>query len=257
MTLLILLAQTPPAGDGKVAIDDERLQDGVPKGLQKVELDLDDALFLEFEEKEDVTSTTSIESLSEPAESSATEEQAEGQTEAPTKASRKKIWIFGIAAILCLLFGAGSAYFFMKSGTPLPEAQENAALERSQAENTAAETGTAADLGAESTNSQQTELLLAFPLEKFQVEYNLDGKTRLLTSRFSIPETTPVMRAELQAKSIFVRDGIYRYLKNSPLSFLDNPQESEKLKTDIASVINQNIKSGQVSEILIEEYVVQ
>jgi flagellar protein FliL len=257
MTLLILLAQTPPAGDGKVAIDDERLQDGVPKGLQKVELDLDDALFLEFEEKEDVTASTSIESLPEPEDALESGEQAEGQPEAPTRAGRKKIWIFGIAAILCLLFGAGSAYFFMKSGAPLPEAQESAAPESLQEESTAAETATAASLGAESTNSQQTELLLAFPLEQFQVEYNINGKTRFLTSRFSIPDTTPVMRAELQAKTIFVRDGIYRYLKNSPLSFLDNPQESEKLKTDIASVINQNIKSGQISEILIEEYVVQ
>ncbi|MDO9581921.1 MAG: flagellar basal body-associated FliL family protein [Desulfomicrobium sp.] len=257
MTLLILLAQTPPAGDGKVAIDDERLQDGVPKGLQKVELDLDDALFLEFEEKEDVTASTSIESLPEPEDALESGEQAEGLPEASAKAGRKKIWFFGIAAILCLLLGAGGAYFFMKSGPPLSEKQASTASDSPQGENTATETGTPASLGAESTNSQQTELLLAFPLEQFQVEYTRDGKTRFLTSRFSIPDTTPVMRAELQSKTIFIRDGIYRYLKNSPLSFLDNPQESEKLKTDIASVINQNIKSGQISEILIEEYVVQ
>ena len=50
MILLILLAQPSPPGDANVALDDERLQDVVPKGLQKVELDLDDALFLEFEE---------------------------------------------------------------------------------------------------------------------------------------------------------------------------------------------------------------
>lgn len=257
MTLLILLAQTPPTGDGKVAIDDERLQDGVPKGLQKVELDLDDALFLEFEEKEEVDSTTSIESLPEPEEIPETGEPVEGQLETSAKPGRKLLWIFGIAAMLCLLLGAGSAYFFMKSGPPPPEEQASAAPESSPGENTAAETGTEGSLSAESANAQQTEQQLSFPLEQFQVAFTLDGKTRFLTSRFSIPDTTPVMRAELQAKKIFVRDGIYRYLKNSPLSFLDNPQESEKLKADIAAVINQNIKSGQVSEILIEEYVVQ
>jgi len=258
MTLLILLAQTPPAGDGKVAIDDERLQDGVPKGLQKVELDLDDALFLEFEEKEDVASSTSVESLPEPEETPKTDELVEGQLEAPTKAGRKKIWIFGIAAILCLVLGAGSAYFFMKSGPPLPEEQASPATENLQGETASPETDPAASLSIESTNAQQAEQqLAAFPLEQFQVEYNLEGKTRFLTSRFSIPDTTPVMRAELQTKTVFVRDGIYRYLKNSPLSFLNNPQESEKLKADIATVINQNIQSGQVSEILIEEYVVQ
>lgn len=257
MTLLILLAQTPPAGDGKVAIDDERLQDGVPKGLQKVELDLDDALFLEFEEKEDVTTSTAIESLPEPEEAPGTGEPVEGSPEATTKSGRKKVLIFGIAIILCLLLGAGGAYFFMKSGSPPPEDQSEAAPESLPGENAATQTGAADGPSAASTNAQQTEQLLAFPLEAFQVAYTLDGKTRFLTSRFSIPDTTPVMRAELQAKKIFVRDGIYRYLKNSPLSFLDNPQESEKLKTDIAAVINQNIKSGQVSEILIEEYVVQ
>jgi flagellar protein FliL len=257
MTLLILLAQTPPAGDGKVAIDDERLLDGVPKGLQKVELDLDDALFLEFEEQEDVASSTSIESLPEPEETPQTAEPADGQPETPAKPTRKKIRLFAIAAFLCLLLGAGGAYFFMKSGTPLPEEQASNTPESLPGEDAVAETGTAGNLSAESTNSQQPEQLLAFPLEQFQVAYTHDGKTRFLTSRFSIPDTTPVMRAELQAKKIFVRDGIYRYLKNSPLSFLDNPLDSEKLKTDITAVINQNIKSGQVSEILIEEYVVQ
>jgi flagellar FliL protein len=257
MTLLILLAQTPPAGDGKVAIDDERLQDGVPKGLQKVELDLDDALFLEFEEKEDVASSTSIESLPDPEETAQTGEPPDGQPETAAKPARKIIRLFGMAAILCLLLGAGGAYFFMKSGPPPPEDPASATPESLPTANTAAETGTAGSLSAESTNAQQTDQLLAFPLEKFQVAFTLEGKTRFLTSRFSIADTTPVMRAELQAKKIFVRDGIYRYLKNSPLFFLDNPQESEKLKTDIAAVINQNIKSGHVSEILIEEYVVQ
>jgi flagellar FliL protein len=65
------------------------------------------------------------------------------------------------------------------------------------------------------------------------------------------------MRAEIQAKRVLIRDGIYRYLKNSPLFFLDNPQESEKLKADLTTVINQVLKSGQVSEILLEEYVVK
>lgn len=257
MTLLLLLAQTPPVGDGKVAIDDERLQDGVPKGLQKVELDLDDALFLEFEEKEDVAASTAVESLPDPEEKPGTEELPEGQSEAPSRSTRKKLWFFGIAAALCLLLGAGGTYYWMKSGLPSAGEPAGTAAESAQEEATATESGPTVGLDVQGTTAQQTEQPASFPLERFQVEYVLDGKTRFLTSRFSIPDTTPVMRAELQAKMVFVRDGIYRYLKNSPLSFLDDPQESGKLKTDIASVINQTIKSGQVSDILIEEYVVQ
>jgi flagellar FliL protein len=257
MNPLILLAQTPPTGDGKVAIDDERLQDSVPKGLQKVELDLDDALFLEFEEKEETAPSTSAEALPESEPPPVAEELTEGQPEAAARPGRKKIWIFGIAAALCLLLGAGGSYFFMKSDPLLTDEKASGVPDRSQDEVAAEEPDTAAKLAAESATTPQAEELVAFTLEQFQIEYTVDDKTRFLTSRFSIPDTTPIMRAELQAKRIFVRDGIYRYLKNSQLSFLDNPQESEKLKTDIAAVINQTIKSGEVSEILIEEYVVK
>lgn len=257
MTLLLLLAQTPPPGDGKVALDDERLQDGVPKGLQKVELDLDDALFLEFEEKEESPASTALESLPEPEDAPGPEIPADGQPEAQAKARRRKLWIFAAAALVTLLLGAGGAYFFMKSGTPMPEEQAATAPDSPQEDPTAAANAIAGNASGPDAEALQAEQRAAFPLEKFQIEYTLDGKTRFLTSRFSIPDTTPVMRAELQAKTVFVRDGIYRYLKNTPLSFLDNPQDSERLKTDIATVINQNIKSGQVSEILIEEYVVQ
>ena len=65
------------------------------------------------------------------------------------------------------------------------------------------------------------------------------------------------MRLELQTKSLVIRDGVYRYLKNSSLSFLDNPQNSEKLKSDLATVVNQYMQSGKVSEILLETYVVK
>jgi flagellar protein FliL len=165
--------------------------------------------------------------------------------------------IFGIAAILCLLLGAGGAYFFMKSGPLRPKIRQGRSRKLAGRGRRDANRHCGQPRLRKAQTPSKPNSCSPSPLRQFQVAYTLDGKTRFLTSRFSIPDTTPVMRAELQAKKIFVRDGIYRYLKNSPLSFLDNPQESEKLKTDIAAVINQNIKSGQVSEILIEEYVVQ
>ncbi|SFL36380.1 flagellar FliL protein [Desulfomicrobium norvegicum] len=253
MILLILLAQISPEGDKNVALDDERLQDSVPKGLQKVELDLDDALFLEFEETEEETEATPLESLPEPEEAAPPSEQ----TEAPAKKNRKKLWILGIAASLCLLFGAGGSYYFMKSDPPAPE-EQNAKESESSPEQHAPE-GSASDAveSHENATVQPPEQIEAYSLEQFQIEYNIDGKIRFLTCRFSIPDTTEIMRAEIQAKKLFIRDGVYRYLKNSPLFLLDTEQGSEKLKTDLAAVINQTLKSGQVSEILLEEYVVK
>lgn len=253
MIRFLLLAQTSPEGDSNVALDDERLQDSVPKGLQKVELDLDDALFLEFEEKEDVPESTPVEASPEPEEAAPLSEKPEVQT----RKNRKKLWIFGVAAALCLMLGAGGAYYFMKSGPPLPD--EQASEPQSPQEQAAgSESAPAPDeSSAEKAAAQQAEQIDVYSLEQFQIEFNLDGKVRFLTCRFSIPGTTSVMRAELQAKTVFVRDAVYRYLKNSPLSFLTTPEESEKLKADIVAVVNQVIKSGHVSEILLEEYVVK
>ena len=155
------------------------------------------------------------------------------------------------------MLGAGGAYYFMKSGPPLPD--EQASEPKSPQEQAAgSESAPAPDeSSAEKAAAQQAEQIDVYSLEQFQIEFNLDGKVRFLTCRFSIPGTTSVMRAELQAKTVFVRDAVYRYLKNSPLSFLTTPEESEKLKADIVAVVNQVIKSGHVSEILLEEYVVK
>ncbi|UTF50275.1 flagellar basal body-associated FliL family protein [Desulfomicrobium sp. ZS1] len=145
----------------------------------------------------------------------------------------------------------------MKSDPPAPGEQTSTEAQSTQEPQTPQDSAPAQADSPEKTQTQKPEEIQAYSLEQFQIEYTLEGKIRFLTCRFSIPDTTPIMRAEIQAKKVLIRDGIYRYLKNSPLFFLDNPQESEKLKTDITTVINQTLKSGHVSEILLEEYVVK
>lgn len=252
MTLLVLLAMPLPDGDTNVALDDERLKDDVPKGLQKVELDLDDALFLEFEEKEEEPPPAE----SEPEPETETETTAlVPQEKAPSSFDRKKYLILGIAAALCLILGAGGAYFFLKSGveeTSAPQQTENA----SQAEGPSGEQAEAPAHEAAKAPAMPPALV-THTLEKFQVEYVVANQIRFLSCSLSIPGITEIMRLEMQAKSVFIRDGVYRYLKNAPLSFLDNPGNSDKLKNDLAAVINQHMKSGSVSEIMIEEYVVR
>lgn len=253
MILLILLAQPSPPGDANVALDDERLQDVVPKGLQKVELDLDDALFLEFEEKEEVLVQTPAEALPEPEETPLAPEISTS----PAKPVRKKMWILGIAAGMCLLLGAGGAYFFMKSGTTQPEEDAKTTQESLQNQTTAAQTAPEQNATPGTPATAMPEKIYTYSLEQFQVEYVQNDQIRFLTCRFSIPGASEIMRLELQTKSLVIRDAVYRYLKNSSLSFLDNPQNSEKLKSDLATVVNQHLQSGKVSEILLETYVVK
>lgn len=254
MILLILLAQPSSPGDANVALDDERLQDVVPKGLQKVELDLDDALFLEFEEKEEVLVQTPAEALPEPEETPLAQPQVSAS---PAKPGRKKMWILGIAAGLCLLLGAGGAYFFMKSGTTQSEEGEKTTQETLQNQTAAAQAAPEQNATPGTPGAALPEKIFTYSLEQFQVEYVQNDQIRFLTCRFSIPGASEIMRLELQTKSLVIRDAVYRYLKNSSLSFLDNPQNSEKLKSDLATVVNQYMESGKVSEILLETYVVK
>ena len=247
MILPLLIAQTSPDGESNVTLDDERLQEGIPKGLQKVELDLDDALFLEFEEKEEEP-----EPEPEPEPEAPSPPPAVQEHPAPAR-SRKKILIFGIAAVLCLLLGAGGAYFFMKSGTEQPQEAAEPVSQPAKGEHANTETKKPTSENA----TVKPVVLVAHPLARFQVEYALADQIRFLTCRLVVTNITELMRLELETKSVFVRDGIYRYLKNAPLSFLDNPANSDKLKKDLAQVINQHLKSGQIDEILIEEYVVR
>ncbi len=247
MILPLLFAQTSPDGESNVTLDDERLQEGVPKGLQKVELDLDDALFLEFEEKEEEPEPEPEPEPEAPAPLPVVQEQ-----KAPPR-SRKKLLIFGIAAVLCLLLGAGGAYFFMKSGTEQPREVAEPEPQPAQGEHA----DTAATKTTPENATAKPVVLVAHPMARFQVEYALADQIRFLTCRLVVTNITELMRLELETKSVLVRDGVYRYLKNAPLSFLDNPANSDKLKQDLAQVINQHLKSGQIDEILIEEYVVR
>jgi flagellar FliL protein len=247
MILLVLFAKPLPDGSSNVALDDERLQDEVPKGLQKVELDLDDALFLEFEEKEEEAPLPPETAPEQEQETTAIVLQ---ETVSPSP-GRTKYWLMGIAALLCLMLGAGGSYFFMKSTLKDGEnahPPENPASIQTEATGSVPETA---------GPSQEPTQPVTHHLEKFQVEYVLENQIRFLSCSLSIPNVTEAMRLEIQAKSVFIRDGIYRYLKNAPLSFLDNPDNSDKLKKDLVAVVNQHISSGTVTEILLEEYVVR
>ena len=83
-----------------------------------------------------------------------------------------------------------------------------------------------------------------------------EGEIRFLRCRFSIPTENPVLYGELRAKNIAVRDAIYYYLNNKPVVFLSDDMHTEVLKNDLISVINEHISSEKIQELYIEEYLV-
>jgi flagellar FliL protein len=234
MILPILFAQ-PSSEDAKVNLDQEKLADDIPKGLQKVDLDLDDALFLEEEEKKD-----------EPEPQTLPTPQAEPAPAARPFWKNPKILI---ALGVLLLAGIGGVMFFLSSPEepPVPVAQvEEPPVQEHNASRPTEQKDNA---------TEPTVPLFAF--SPFQVEHIQGERVRLLTCRFGVPDAAQTLAMEMRFKEIILRDGVYRYLKNTPLSFLDDPENSEKLKADIVTVLNQNLQSGQISSILLEEYVVQ
>jgi flagellar FliL protein len=83
-----------------------------------------------------------------------------------------------------------------------------------------------------------------------------EGEVRFLRSSFAIPMDNPALFIELGAKELVVRNAIYYYLSNRPLTFLADRASREALKSDLLAVINDLLSADEVHELLFEEYLV-
>lgn len=246
--ILPILFALPSSEDGNnVTLDDERLQDEVPKGLQKVELDLDDALFLEVED----TPPPPEDAPEEPSEKSSAPPLAVRREEAGKSFWKsRRIWVGGL--VVAVLLVAVVAYVFFRAMRPEPQPGIEPA--KAAAENvTAAEEGNSSNQTANRTVPPKP----SYSFAPFVVEYAQGDRVRFLTCRFSVRSTQEILIVEMQARQHIVRDAVYRYLKNTDLAFLDDPENSDKLKQDLLTVLNQVLRSGKVEELLLEEYVVR
>lgn len=222
----------------KAKLDDSELTDDLPKALQKVDLDLDDAPFLEDEEE---------------APAAAPEDAAEPfPSESPVpeqKPSRKKLVILLAAALLLILGGAGAFLLLRKPATPPVEppvvAPEPAPVPLPEPPTPIPE-----------PPKPQPEIVM--PMAPFLVEMTAaDGRTRFLNIRFTAVTTDPAVRLEFMRNTIVVRDAVYYYLKNKSMEFLTDKKNTDTLKKDVLSVINQFIGAQPLDNLLIEEYLVK
>lgn len=96
-----------------------------------------------------------------------------------------------------------------------------------------------------------------FRLGSFFIErQGSEGELRFLRASFAVPTENPGLFIELGVKELAVRDAIYYYLRNKPLTFLVDKDSKEDLKQDLLSVINEQVSAEQVTEIFVEEYLV-
>ena len=96
-----------------------------------------------------------------------------------------------------------------------------------------------------------------FKMQSFFVERRgSEGEIRFVRCSFSLPMENPSLFGELGAKNITVRDAVYYYLRNKPLTFLADAESREMLKQDLLSVVNEHLSADKVQELFFEEYLV-
>ncbi|EFL50468.1 flagellar basal body-associated protein FliL [Solidesulfovibrio fructosivorans JJ]] len=223
----------------KAKLDDSELSDDLPKALQKVDLDLDDAPFLEDEEETPAAEEGQAE------EASPFPIETEGE-----KPSKKKL-ILIVAPVLLLLIGAAVYFFLLRKPAPPPESAE----ETPPAEEAPMPPPAPVPPPPEPPAPKQE---IVMPMEPFLVELtDAQGRTRFLTIRFTAVTQEKPVELEFKRNIIVVRDAVYYYLKNKKFEFLADKNNAEVLKKDVLSVINQFIGAQPLDNLLIEDYLVK
>lgn len=214
----------------KAQLDDSEAS----RAARKVDLDLDDAPFLEDEEEE---------------------EEAAEETPAPApelpkpKKERKPLppWVKNKFTLM----GAGAgvlliilALILFTGGEPAPEAPP--------AEETALPEVPEPEIPAE---VEQDHLVR---LDPFIIEQTDDmGELRFLEVRLIFTTPDGALADNLVRNTPTVRYALFYYLKNKDLTYLTDETNSEALKQELLAVANQYMADGRFENLLFEQYLVK
>jgi len=223
--------------EGKAELDAEELAQDLPKEQQKVELDLEDAPFLDEDDEDEEEDEEEDEGLA------LEEPEPEGDSKPWYK--RPKI-VIPIAAGALVVVGALIAWILLSPG---PEQ-----VAQPEAETETVETDVPPPPPPEEPEVQE----FLVPLAPFWVERKDDqGTIRFLVCQFTGVTTNEKLSYEMTQKTTILRDAIYYYLRNKDLTFLSDKKNAETLKSDILSVVNQYLSVDRLEQLLIEQYLVK
>ena len=238
---------TPEGPDGSSGVAPSG--EGASASAAKVELDIDDAPFLEEPEEKPQEKDPTPEKPA-PASSKSKEAQAASATGLQAKlqallADKKKLAIAGgglvfvliVLPLLLLLLLGGK-----KENTPPPVVHEPERIVVS---------------GVPKQEEAVPGPKFLYRLGGFFIEHRgSEGELRFVRASFAIPMDNPVLFAELTAKDVVIRDTLFYYLRNKPLAVLADPASRELLKADLLAVLNEHLSSDKVQELFFEEYLV-
>lgn len=218
-------------------LDEKAQADTAPLGgdfeslaTQKVQLDIDDAPFLDEPEEEPAPPPAPIEKKA--------VAKVEPEEEKPS-GKKKKIIIIG-AAVFLLLAVAAALYLFVFSG-PKVELPQPPIITVTRPEEVAPP--------PDSYNIK---------LEPFIVELlDQEGKRHFLRAAFVLATENPMVYMEVEDKIIVLRDSIYYYLKNQDYGFLHDAANNEEVRADLATAVNDYLVQGDIDDILFDTYIIR
>lgn len=193
---------------------------------KKVELDLDDAPFLQADEKPEP-----------PANIADDVSPAEDAAMLAARRRRKRI-IIAAAAVLAVLVAVAVWWFFIR--TPPPPPPDSPAPDVVVVPSTPAPTG-------------PHDIVQAFSPFIVPTD-NADGTANFLVCKFSAITTDPKVQQEMNQKMIPLRDAIYFYLRGKDSAFLLDARNGEAIKKDLVSVFNDYLSQGKLEDIVFESY---
>lgn len=204
--------------------DEVEVSLGPDPAQNKVELDLDDAPFLQ-EPKE--ASPAVAEGESAPA----------MPDEAGAKAGKKKklLTLAGAAVVLLLILGAAVWWFFLRTPPPSDVIEPEVIV-----------------VPTPSVETPQNDYVKE--LAPFLVPRNDNGKMSFLVCKFSALSKSPQVGSEMDQKMISLRDAMYYYLRSKSDAYLMDPANAPTIKQDLTAVLNDYLTQGRVEDVLFESY---
>ncbi|WP_022654963.1 flagellar basal body-associated protein FliL [uncultured Desulfovibrio sp.] len=201
---------------------------GPDPGQAKVELDLDDAPFLQVPEE----NSPAVQEGDAPA-------IPEGDEDAARNSRKKKklIIVAGAGATLLLILGVAGWWFFLRTPPPSPDIS-------------APEVVVVPSKPAVQAKPDYLKEFAPFLVPGTDAK----GQTRFLICRFSALSKDPGLGKEMDHKMISLRDAMYYYLRSKSSDYLMDSQNGPAIKKDLTAVLNDYLTQGKIEDILFESY---
>ncbi|WP_239057889.1 flagellar basal body-associated FliL family protein [Pseudodesulfovibrio sp. JC047] len=216
----------------KAQLDDTE----VSRATQKVDLDLDDAPFLEDEDDEEILDGEEETPL-----------LPESEEKSPNKFAglfKNKIVLVS-AGIILLLVAVIILLLLRKPEAPPPPPPPLP----TQTENLRA---------PETTPVTTVTPQILIRLDPFLIEQkDAEGTTRFLEIRVLVSTDDEGLSMQFKQETYAVRNALFYYLKNKDLEFLSDTENSDKLKKELLAIINQYMGFGQFETLMFEQYLVR